>query len=226
MVRDGASAPPHHEGSRRIARCGETGVPNRMASNPTAAPILFDRALLRVRQNRARRGEPATFLLDRVAEDIEERLHAVLREFADAADIWTPGEILRKPLRDRFKSVTQSVWMRPGKNSSAAAGIARSGGFRAGLSVRQRSARRARADPPRVAARWAVAGGDARRRHADRVAAVLSRRPKPNARAACRPGLRRLPICAMSARCCNARALRCRSPTSIAWWCATTARLR
>jgi SAM-dependent methyltransferase len=77
-----------------------------MASNPTTAPILFDRALLRARQARARRGEPATFLLDRLAEDIEERLHAVLREFADVADIWTPGEILRKPLRDRFKSVT------------------------------------------------------------------------------------------------------------------------
>jgi len=77
-----------------------------MVSNPTAAPILFDRALLRVRQNRARRGEPATFLLDRVAEEIEERLHAVLRQFADAADIWTPGDILRKPSSDRFKSVT------------------------------------------------------------------------------------------------------------------------
>ena len=77
-----------------------------MASNPTAAPVLFDRALLRVRQQRARRGEPATFLLDRVAEDMEERLHAVLREFAEAADIWTPGEIFRKPSRDRFRSVT------------------------------------------------------------------------------------------------------------------------
>ncbi len=76
-----------------------------MASNPTAAPILFDRALLRARQDRARRGEPATFLLDRVAEDMADRLHAVLREFVDVADIWTPGEILRKPLRDRFKSV-------------------------------------------------------------------------------------------------------------------------
>jgi SAM-dependent methyltransferase len=107
MVRDGARAPPHHEESGRIARCGETGVPNGMATNPTAAPILFDRALLRVRQTRALRGEPATFLLDRVAEDIEERLHAVLREFTDAADIWSPGEILRKPLRDRFKSVTR-----------------------------------------------------------------------------------------------------------------------
>jgi SAM-dependent methyltransferase len=77
-----------------------------MAPNPTTAPILFDRALLRVRQNRARRGEPATFLLDRITEDIEERLHAVLREFADVADIWTPGEILRKPSPNRFKSVT------------------------------------------------------------------------------------------------------------------------
>jgi SAM-dependent methyltransferase len=77
-----------------------------MAPNPTAAPILFDRALLRVRQHRARRGAPATFLLDRITEDIEERLHAVLREFADVADIWTPGDILRKPSRDRFKSVT------------------------------------------------------------------------------------------------------------------------
>jgi SAM-dependent methyltransferase len=70
----------------------------------TAAPHLFDRALLRVRQNRARCAKPATFLLDRVAEDMEERLHAVTRHFADAADIWTPGEILRKPMRDRFKS--------------------------------------------------------------------------------------------------------------------------
>jgi SAM-dependent methyltransferase len=46
-----------------------------------------------------------TFLLDRVAEDMEERLHAVLRDFADVAEVWTPGEILRGSLRDRFKSV-------------------------------------------------------------------------------------------------------------------------
>jgi SAM-dependent methyltransferase len=91
----------------RIARYWETGVPTGMAPNPNAAPKLFDRALLRVRQNRALRGEPATFLLDRVAEDMEERLHAVLRDFADVADIWTPGEILRKPARDRFKSVAR-----------------------------------------------------------------------------------------------------------------------
>ena len=78
-----------------------------MAPNPTTAPILFDRALLRTRQDRALRIEPATFLFDRVAEDMDERLHAVLREFADAADIWSPGELLRQPLRDRFKSVVE-----------------------------------------------------------------------------------------------------------------------
>jgi SAM-dependent methyltransferase len=77
------------------------------SSENTAAPILFDRVLLRMRQSRALRVGPATFLLDRVAEDMEERLHAVLRDFADAADIWTPGMVLREPLRERFKSVTQ-----------------------------------------------------------------------------------------------------------------------
>jgi SAM-dependent methyltransferase len=78
-----------------------------MASNSNAAPKLFDRALLLMRQDRAQRFGPATFLLDRVAEDMEQRLHAVLRDFADVADIWTPGEFLRKPARDRVKSVTQ-----------------------------------------------------------------------------------------------------------------------
>jgi len=78
-----------------------------MAQNPTAAPILFDRALLRARQDRARRGGPATFLLDRVTEDMADRLAAVTREFADAAEIWTPGELLREPVADRFRSIVR-----------------------------------------------------------------------------------------------------------------------
>jgi SAM-dependent methyltransferase len=78
-----------------------------MASNPTIAPILFDRTLLRARLDRARRGGPATFLLDRVREDLEERLQAVTRDFSDVAEIWTPGKLLRKPLADRFQSVTR-----------------------------------------------------------------------------------------------------------------------
>jgi SAM-dependent methyltransferase len=78
-----------------------------MASNPATAPILFDRALLRARLDRARRGAPATFLLDRVAEDMSDRLLAVMRNFTDVADIWTPGEVLRKPLADRFQSIAR-----------------------------------------------------------------------------------------------------------------------
>ena len=76
-----------------------------MAANPTAAPVLFDRALLCARQDRALRGGPATFLLDRVAEDIDERLQAVTRKFSDVADVWTPGAALQKLLRGRFTSI-------------------------------------------------------------------------------------------------------------------------
>ena len=73
-----------------------------MTANPNAAPILFDRPLLRARQHRALRGGAATFLLDRVAEDAAERLQAVLREFKSAADVGTPGDQLRNALAGRF----------------------------------------------------------------------------------------------------------------------------
>jgi SAM-dependent methyltransferase len=76
-----------------------------MAANPNAAPILFDRALLRARQDRTLRSEPATFLLDRVVEDVDERLQAVTRSFSDVADVWTPGAALQKLLRGRFASI-------------------------------------------------------------------------------------------------------------------------
>ena len=78
-----------------------------MASSPTTAPILFDRALLRKRQDRAMRLGPATFLLDRVTEDMEDRLAAVRRDFSDAADIWTPGESLRTPRAEGFNSIAR-----------------------------------------------------------------------------------------------------------------------
>jgi SAM-dependent methyltransferase len=73
-----------------------------MASSPNVAPALFDHALLRARQSRAQKLGAETFLLDRVADDIDERLHAVMRNFADAADIGTPGELLREASRGRF----------------------------------------------------------------------------------------------------------------------------
>jgi SAM-dependent methyltransferase len=69
-----------------------------MAPNPNAAPTLFDRALLRVRQSRALKLDPATFLLDRIAEDLAERLQAVVRKFDQGADIGTVGEAVRNAL--------------------------------------------------------------------------------------------------------------------------------
>ena len=85
-----------------------------MITNSTTAPILFDRALLRARQRRAEKMGAATFLLDRAAEDMAERLHAVLREFAIAADIGTSGDQLRDALARRVEAQKRST---QGRNS-------------------------------------------------------------------------------------------------------------
>jgi SAM-dependent methyltransferase len=77
------------------------------SSETTAAPILFDRALLRARQSRALQSGPATFLLDRVAEDLAERLHAVLREFKMAADIGTAGGQIRDAVAGRMDKIAR-----------------------------------------------------------------------------------------------------------------------
>lgn len=63
-----------------------------MAQTPQTSPALFDRALLHARQRRAQALGAVTFLLDRVAEDMSDRLAAVRREFRAPADLWTPGE--------------------------------------------------------------------------------------------------------------------------------------
>src|ERR1039458_5218200 len=45
------------------------------------SPTIFDRQLLRARQQRARALGAETFLIDRVADELGERLSAVLRQF-------------------------------------------------------------------------------------------------------------------------------------------------
>lgn len=75
-----------------------------MAQNPQTPPVLFDRALLHARQRRAQAQGQVSFLLDRVNEDMADRLGAVMREFHSAADLWTPGEGL-SALRARAPSV-------------------------------------------------------------------------------------------------------------------------
>ncbi|MGE0062088.1 MAG: methyltransferase domain-containing protein [Xanthobacteraceae bacterium] len=62
----------------------------------TAGPTIFDRTLLAARLRRARALGPATFLLERAAEDMSDRLQAVTRKFDRAADLGTPADAVRR----------------------------------------------------------------------------------------------------------------------------------
>ncbi len=73
-----------------------------MSSDPT----IFDRQLLRRRQQRARSLGPATFLIDRVAEDLGERLTVVLRQFERAVDLGTPTDAVTRALAASGKVAT------------------------------------------------------------------------------------------------------------------------
>ena len=64
----------------------------------SSSPTIFDRKLLRARQNRARALGPETFLIDRVADELGERLLAVMRSFECAVDLGTPTDAVRRLL--------------------------------------------------------------------------------------------------------------------------------
>ena len=64
----------------------------------TKAPVIFDRSLQRRRRRRAASAAAATFLLDRVAVELADRLGTVLRRFDVAVDLGTPGEAVRAAL--------------------------------------------------------------------------------------------------------------------------------
>jgi SAM-dependent methyltransferase len=61
-------------------------------------PLVFDRTLLRARRRRAAALGPATFLVDRVADDLVERLAVVLRRFELAVDLGTPTDAVVRAL--------------------------------------------------------------------------------------------------------------------------------
>ncbi len=67
------------------------------------SPILFDRRLLRARRRRAERLGASDFLIERVADDLADRLGAVLRRFALAVDLGTPGDQVRQALMSTGK---------------------------------------------------------------------------------------------------------------------------
>jgi SAM-dependent methyltransferase len=62
---------------------------------------VFDRSLLSARLRRAAALGPATFLIDRVAEDLADRLSAVLRQFDLAVDLGSPGDAVSRVLLAR-----------------------------------------------------------------------------------------------------------------------------
>jgi len=70
----------------------------RIVLNMAQNPLVFDRALLRRRQARARVLGFERFLIDRVASDLADRLGAVLREFPLAVDLGTPSDTVRTTL--------------------------------------------------------------------------------------------------------------------------------
>jgi SAM-dependent methyltransferase len=72
-------------------------------------PVIFDRRLLRARLTRAAAIGPVTFLLDRAADDMAERLSAVLRPFDIAADLGTPTDAVRRAIAGRVGTIAAVV---------------------------------------------------------------------------------------------------------------------
>src|SRR5262245_6771355 len=64
----------------------------------SAHPLVFDRRRQRAQRMRAAALGPSTFLIERVAEDLTDRLAAVLRRFEYALDLGTPTEAVRRAL--------------------------------------------------------------------------------------------------------------------------------
>src|SRR5258705_9525637 len=61
-------------------------------------PVIFDRPRQRALRARAAALGPSTFLIERVAEDLSDRLAAVLRRFECAIDLATPTDAVRRVL--------------------------------------------------------------------------------------------------------------------------------
>ena len=72
----------------------------------STSPTIFDRTLLRARQQRAWTLGPETFLIDRIAAEQGERLAVVLRQFERAVDLGTPTDAVRRVLAESGKVTT------------------------------------------------------------------------------------------------------------------------
>ncbi len=70
-------------------------------SGASSVPKVFDANAVAAHQARARHLGAETFLLDRVAEDMADRLAAVMRTFAHGIDVGTPADAVRRALASR-----------------------------------------------------------------------------------------------------------------------------
>ena len=193
----------------------DAGEPDHLRPQPAArAPAAGARA------------RAGTFLIDRVAAELAERLAAVLRTVRARGRSRHAHRRVARALAEGGKVATVVAAAPDGAPGDATSRrrrrgglavrrrLARSGGLGAGAAIRQRFARRADPDPPRAQAGRPVAGGADRRRQPERIARSLCRRPKARSKAASRRAWRRSPMCANSARCCSAPASRCRWSTA------------
>jgi SAM-dependent methyltransferase len=78
-----------------------------------ASPKLFDRNVIRRNRRRALGLGAVTFLLDRVVEDLTDRLSLVTRRFDLAADVGTPTDALSRALL-QTKQISRIVCLRDG----------------------------------------------------------------------------------------------------------------
>jgi SAM-dependent methyltransferase len=84
--------------------------------------IVFDRVVLAQRRRRAAALGPVTFLIDRVAQDLSDRLGAVLRRFDLAVDLGTPADTVSLALAG-LESVTTVVTVGPAISAGPGAAL-------------------------------------------------------------------------------------------------------
>src|SRR5450631_2010419 len=107
-MRSAARNPPRNRVSREgaFASLAETSSFMLQMYQMPQSPTIFDRKLLRARQQRARALGPETFLIDRVAAELGERLAVVMRQFERAVDLGTPTDAVRRVLAESGKVAT------------------------------------------------------------------------------------------------------------------------
>src|SRR5674476_129082 len=107
-TRSAARNPPRNCVSREgaFASLAETSSFMLQMYQMPQSPTIFDRKLLRARQQRARALGAESFLIDRVAAELGERLAVVLRQFDCAVDLGTPTDAVRRVLAASGKVAT------------------------------------------------------------------------------------------------------------------------